>query len=199
MIDLIAVKDPSVREIYELKRTANPPTNLDQASALLTSILRGRARCEEIDEVNAAAPTAGLGLAADNSGILKALLAAIGKPGVVGSSLDAKSLTSLVSTLQAVADPNKTKAGDKDRKPPLNIPRDSDNKPIAWVEGMALCRCGVGGGKHLYKDCPKAKEKAVKKAKRALAATAAAAGAAEELEELVAAPVGGVDQLIGRD
>ena len=54
MIDLIAVKDPSVREIYELKRTANPPMNLDQASALLTSILRGRARCEEIDEVNTA-------------------------------------------------------------------------------------------------------------------------------------------------
>jgi hypothetical protein len=167
MIDLIAVKDPSVREIYELKRTANPPINLDQASALLTSILRGRARCEEIDEVNAAAPTAGLGLAADNSGILKALLAAIGKPGVVGSSLDAKSLTSLVSMLQAVADPTKTNAGDKDKKPPLDIPRGPDGKPTTWIEGMALCRCGIGGGKHLFKDCPKAKEKASKKAKKA--------------------------------
>ena len=169
MIDLIAVKDPSVREIYELKRTASPPTNLDQASALLIAILRGRARCEEIDEVNAAAPTAGLGLAADNSGTLKALLAALGKSGV--GSLNDKSLSALISTLQAVPDPNKTKAGDKDKKPPLDIPRDSDNKPIAWIEGMALCRCGVGGGKHLYKDCPKAKEKASKKAKKALAAT----------------------------
>jgi hypothetical protein len=28
MIDLIAVKDPSVREIYDIKRTATPPTNL---------------------------------------------------------------------------------------------------------------------------------------------------------------------------
>ena len=169
MIDLIAVKDPSVREIYELKRTASPPTSLDQASALLIAILRGRARCEEIDEVNAAAPTAGLGLAADNSGTLKALLAALGKSGV--GSLNDKSLSALISTLQAVPDPNKTKAGDKDKKPPLDIPRDSDNKPIAWIEGMALCRCGVGGGKHLYKDCPKAKEKASKKAKKALAAT----------------------------
>jgi len=36
---------------------------------------------------------------------------------------------------------------------------------------MALCRCGVGGGKHLFKDCPKSKEKAAKKAKKeALAA-----------------------------
>ena len=84
-------------------------------------------------------------------------------------------LSSLVSTLEAVADPNKTKAGDKDKKPPLDIPRGPDNKPIAWVEGMALCRCGVGGGKHLFKDCPKAKEKTAKKAKKALAAAVAGA------------------------
>ena len=114
--------------------------NLDEAVALLTSILRGRARCEEIDEVNTAASTAGLaGLSADNS--IKALLTALGKYG----GADAKSLSSLVSTLEAVADPNKTKAGDKDKKPPLDIPRGPDNKPIAWVEGMALCCCGVGG------------------------------------------------------
>ena len=170
MIDLIAVKDPSIREIYELKRTANPPNNLDEAVALLTSILRGRARCEEIDEVNTAASTAGLaGLSADNS--IKALLTALGKYG----GADAKILSSLVSTLEAVADPNKTKAGDKDKKPPLDIPRGPDNKPIAWVEGMALCRCGVGGGKHLFKDCPKAKEKTAKKAKKALAAAVASA------------------------
>ena len=166
MIDLIAVKDPSVREIYELKRNAQAPTNLDQAVSLLNSILRGRARCDEIDEVNAATPTAGLGLAADSSaGSLKALLAALGKSGT-----DAKSLASLVSTLQAIADPTKTNAGDKDKKPPLDIPRGPDGKPTTWIEGMALCRCGIGGGKHLFKDCPKAKEKASKKAKKALAA-----------------------------
>ena len=165
MIDLIAVKDPSVREIYELKRNAQPPANLDEAVSLLNSILRGRARCDEIDEVNAATPTAGLSLAADSSGSLKALLAALGKSGA-----DAKSLASLVSTLQAVADPTKTNAGDKDKKPPLDIPRGPDGKPTTWIEGMALCRCGIGGGKHLFKDCPKAKEKASKKAKKALAA-----------------------------
>ena len=128
MIDLIAVKDPSVREIYELKRNAQPPTSLDAAVSLLNSILRGRARCDEIDEVNAATPTAGLGLAADSSGSLKALLAALGK-----SSTDAKSLASLVSTLQAVADPTKTNAGDKDKKPPLDIPRGPDGKPMTWI------------------------------------------------------------------
>ena len=62
-------------------------------------------------------------------------------------------LSALMSTLQAVADPAKTKAGeDKDKKPPVNVPRGADGKPTAWVEGMALCRCGVGGGKHLFKD-----------------------------------------------
>ena len=33
---------------------------------------------------------------------------------------------------------------------------------------MALCRCGVNGGKHLFKDCPKKREK---EKKAALAAT----------------------------
>ena len=171
MIDLIAVKDPSVREIYDIKRTATPPTNLDSAVGLLSSILRGRARCEEIDEVNSAtaSPAKSLGLVANRIApnqdkALQQLLSTIG-------TSDGR-LSALLSTLQAVADPAKTKAGeDKDKKPPVNVPRGADGKPTAWVEGMALCRCGVGGGKHLFKDCPKSKEKAAKKArKEALAA-----------------------------
>ena len=171
MIDLIAVKDPSVREIYDIKRTATPPTNLDSAVGLLSSILRGRARCEEIDEVNTAtaSPAKSLGLVANRIApnqdkALQQLLSTIG-------TSDGR-LSALMSTLQAVADPAKTKAGeDKDKKPPVNVPRGADGKPTAWVEGMALCRCGVGGGKHLFKDCPKSKEKAAKKArKEALAA-----------------------------
>ena len=171
MIDLIAVKDPSVREIYDIKRTATPPTNLDSAVGLLSSILRGRARCEEIDEVNSAtaSPAKSLGLfanrfAPNQDKALQQLLSTI-------STSDGR-LSALMSTLQAVADPAKTKAGeDKDKKPPVNVPRGADGKPTAWVEGMALCRCGVGGGKHLFKDCPKSKEKAAKKArKEALAA-----------------------------
>ncbi|KOO52820.1 hypothetical protein Ctob_016757, partial [Chrysochromulina tobinii] len=142
MIDLIAVKDPSVREIYDIKRTATPPTNLDSAVGLLSSILRGRARCEEIDEVNSAtaSPAKSLGLfanrfAPNQDKALQQLLSTI-------STSDGR-LSALMSTLQAVADPAKTKAGeDKDKKPP-----------------------------HLFKDCPKSKEKAAKKAKKeALAA-----------------------------
>ncbi|KOO53629.1 hypothetical protein Ctob_016592, partial [Chrysochromulina tobinii] len=116
MIDLIAVKDPSVREIYDIKRTATPPTNLDSAVGLLSSILRGRARCEEIDEVNAAtaSPAKSLGLVANRIApnqdkALQQLLSTIG-------TSDGR-LSALMSTLQAVADPAKTKAGeDKDKK-----------------------------------------------------------------------------------
>ena len=25
---------------------------------------------------------------------------------------------------------------------------------LKWVEGMRTCRCGINGGKHLFKDCP---------------------------------------------
>ena len=39
MILLIALKDPMTREIYDLRATASPPTNLDTASAA------SRSRC----------------------------------------------------------------------------------------------------------------------------------------------------------
>ena len=61
-------------------------------------------------------------------------------------------------------DPRKTDAGK------LEIPRGADGKPLKWIEGMATCRCGINGGKHLFKDCPKAAEKKKEKAKKALAA-----------------------------
>ena len=64
---------------------------------------------------------------------------------------------------------------DRDKR---NIPRDKDGKPSKWVEGMAFCRCGVNGGKHLFKDCPKKKEKEARD-KKALAATREALAASD--------------------
>ena len=58
----------------------------------------------------------------------------------------------------------------------VEVPRDAEGNLSKWVEGMALCKCGVGGGRHLFKDCPKAKEKKAKAAaKKALAAEKKAA------------------------
>ena len=62
MISVIAVRDSAFRELYELKSSATPPTDLDSAAKILTDMLRGRVRCEEIDEI--ASGRADLGLSA---------------------------------------------------------------------------------------------------------------------------------------
>ena len=43
MINLIAFKDPSLRQTYELKITSSPPTNLTSATGVIKDILRERA------------------------------------------------------------------------------------------------------------------------------------------------------------
>ena len=60
------------------------------------------------------------------------------------------------------------------------------------VDGMTKCRCGINGGKHLFRDCPQAKEKAEAEAKKKEAelAKAAFAGAGQ-----VAGISAGDDQL----
>jgi len=186
MIAIIAMRDPATRDLYELKATATPPTNLDEASKILSGILRGRMRCEEIDEVTSGAPSAaGLvakakapkpaaGSSSTPSDPIKALAAALGA--------DASKVAALLSS---VADPNKdgTKAGGKER---LDIPRDADGKPNKWIEGMALCRCGIKGGKHLFRECPKELEKKAKAAKKKAAALAEAAGAGGQADMVAA-------------
>ena len=90
------------------------------------------------------------------------------------STLKPDALAALVSAL-APADPRKTDAGKNGPKTKVVVPRDADGKPKQWVPGMATCRCGVGGGKHLFKDCPRKKGKEEKKALAAQAAADAAA------------------------
>ena len=194
MINLVAAKDPASREIYELRAEAKPPTTLAEASDILLLILRGRVRAEQIDEVTTgakplalAAATAGGGGNAASTGaesaIDQAIAAALASiapgAGLAGTTALAAHLkAALAATLQAVPDPRKTRAGHDPNKPKVEVPRGADNKPLRWVEGMALCRCGVNGGKHLFKDCPKKaeKDKKAKAAKDAAKAAAAAAG-----------------------
>ena len=97
-------------------------------------------------------------------------------------------LTALVSAL-APADPRKSRAGRGDDKDKVKVPRGDDGKPLKWVPGMATCRCGVNGGKHLFRDCPKKKEKEQKKALAAKAAAEATANSgvtAEQLQDALA-------------
>ena len=39
------------RKLYELKSAAAPPKTLDAAAEILAGMLRGRRRCDEIDEL----------------------------------------------------------------------------------------------------------------------------------------------------
>jgi hypothetical protein len=177
MITVIAVKDSASRELFELKTATTPPTDLDTAAKVLTDMLRGRVRCEEIDEIQSGRTDLGLSAASTKpcsgpecDAISTALAAA-------GITLQPAQMQALVTAL-APADPRMIGAGkDRDKR---NIPRDKDGKPSKWVEGMAFCRCGVNGGKHLFKDCPKKKEKEKEaRDKKALAATKEALAASD--------------------
>jgi hypothetical protein len=204
MISLIATKDPNTREIYDLKTAAAQPADLDAAADVLLSILRGRKRVEEIDEVTNGSGAASL--AAELTGSLSGAQAAAARrdaqiAAVANAALSAGGATTLshaqiaaiaAAVKKAVADPRKTADKDKDK---VTIPRGPDNKPLKWVEGMAKCKCGIKGGKHLYKDCPKVQQDKDKD-KTATAATAEAGSTtlANEIAALRAllatAPVG---------
>ena len=164
MITVIAVKDPTSRELYELKIATTPPTTLETAAEILMTMLRGRLRCEEIDQLSSG--TKQISLVTDSSpgkNVLAALVAAGIDP---AAAFNPEQLAALVSTL-APPDPRMIHAG-KGEKDKVSIPRGPDGKPTKWVEGMALCRCGVNGGKHLFADCPKKKEREKKDRERVL-------------------------------
>ena len=183
MIAVIAMKDSASRELYELKSTMSPPTTLDEASTILNAILRGRVRCEEIDQLSTGSGGKNLSLLSAPAATTAApdlrLRAALAAAGVNPVTLKPEVITALVAAL-APADPRKTDAG-QDKK--VEVPRGSDGKPLKWVPGMATCRCGIDGGKHLFKDCPKAKEKKEKKEKEKRALAAASAAGASGLNE----------------
>jgi hypothetical protein len=183
MITVIAVKDSASRELFELKTSTTPPTNLDSAAKVLTDMLRGRVRCEEIDEIQSGRTDLGLSASSTKPCAGPECDAVTAALAAAGISLQPAQMQALVSAL-APADPRFLGAG-KDKDKP-NIPRDKDGKPSKWVDGMALCRCGVNGGKHLFKDCPKKKEKE----KKALAAAKAALAAASAPEPKVASGAG---------
>ena len=169
MITLIAIKDPAIRDIYEVTTASKAPAMLEEASTVLTNILRGRHRAEQIDQVES-----GRCQPVDN-GI--ALVSTDGTAKHSASGLDSLSHAQLLALVSSLApkDPRLRDAG-KDKK--YDVPRDKDGKPSRWVEGMATCRCKINGGRHLFKDCPQKAQKAEKAKAEALAAEALKAATA---------------------
>ena len=66
MITLIAIKDPSTREIYEIKTAVTPPSTLEEAATVLPDILRGRHRAEQIDQIESGRCQPADGIALDS-------------------------------------------------------------------------------------------------------------------------------------
>jgi len=151
LVNLMAFKDPSVREAYGL-RTVTPPTSFQAAIAILKQILTSRLRAEQLDETMSGKTTQ-MGLMAKQVQTTTPQPAPAAPP---PPQFDAKS--ALVAALKemGVKDPSKLlknlkKKGGKGAKDgKVTIPRNDSGKVLRWVDGMALCKCG---GKHLYRDC----------------------------------------------
>ena len=102
MITVIAVKDSASRELFELKTASAPPTDLDSAAKVLTDMLRGRVRCEEIDEIQSGRTDLGLTASStkprsgpERDAISSALAAA-------GIALQPAQLQALVSSVESM-------------------------------------------------------------------------------------------------
>ena len=86
--------------------------------------------------------------------------AAIAKAGIDSTRLGTGEARKIAEALLAKtrADPRKTDWGPPRGNRPggggVEVPRDSDGNITKWVEGMRTCRCGIDGGKHLFKECP---------------------------------------------
>ena len=154
MVNLLAFKDPAVRDLYDLRSTATPPTTFDAAINILRTILRGRRRAEQLDEVSADAPS--------GPKLSSARIALLAKLGLEKSATDDDvnlSLAALITDKHAPRDPHKPRdKKDRQASKPKNdgLPRDKDGKVSKWVEGMTRCKCGgpPNAGGHLFRDCP---------------------------------------------
>ena len=139
MMNLIAFKDASHCQLYELKATSTPPTTLTEAVTIIQGILRSRVRAEELDQVNSGASVR----AAPGAGPRRQGRDQAGPHG--------PALLALIAQL-APADPNKpitgkTKKGGKDKdkdndkkvnapQHPTRMARTKVSKVLRWVEGM---------------------------------------------------------------
>ena len=155
MVSAIALKDPALRELYEIKAELKPPSNLLEAAELVKSILRSRARDVEIQ---VEATPRGVALAAAHVQHQPAA-----QPAITLESL----ATSLAALAAHLTDPQKNGGGRKPRATGnangVKAPRNPDNSVARWITGMSACR--FCGGQHLNRDCGSDAAKAAAKAK----------------------------------
>ena len=114
MINLIAFRDSSLREIYELKTAATPPATLDAAVRILNDILTSRARAEQLEQV-ASGPI--------QAGLAAPRVAAPLKPSSSNDiTVKMMAMLSKIESKMGTEDPNKeTETGEKKTTPPSMV------------------------------------------------------------------------------
>ena len=150
MIATLVFKCAAIREKYALRALVQQPTSLEDAASIVFDCLNSDERAEQLDDLT--------------SGSSKPVLVAA-KPAPAAAPaghLSADTLAIVAAVAAAVADPKKTDSYGKKKpkkevtpkkKGTPDLPRDSEGRVSKWVEGMQPCKCGVDGGKHLYREC----------------------------------------------
>ena len=152
MIKMVAIKDPEYRKEFKQELAIQKPANVTALTTLVREMLRSDQVYDQLDELRSGTTTR----------LTDAQAAAIAKAGIDSTRLGTGEARKIAEALLAKsnADPRKTDGQRPPRgnRPPgsggVEVPRDSDGNITKWVEGMRTCRCGINGGKHLFKDCP---------------------------------------------
>ena len=173
MLRNIMNKNPSTRELFELKCAVSPPADLEAMITLIRSMLRVRKAAAQLDELTSTGGAQLNALTVQQVKDLQKIPEAMRTP---QANRDLSFAVQQQKALLAAADPNMSggrsggrgRGGDRGRAAAAGSwrrpwghlrrhasyrvvpPKDEDGKIIRWIEGMGFCTCG---GKHLYRDC----------------------------------------------
>ena len=150
MIKMVAIKDPEYRKEFKQELAIQKPANVTALTTLVREMLRSDQVYDQLDELRSGT----------TARLTNAQAAAIEKAGIDATRLGTSEAQKVAEALLAKtrADPRKTDwrphRGNRPGGGGVEVPRDSDGNITKWVEGMRTCRCGINGGKHLFKECP---------------------------------------------
>lgn len=191
MINRIVYKYADLREYYRMRAEANPPKKLADAEKIVLSLLRTNERYEALEN---GGTTGGMALAAQKQRAQQPKQQTQPPTPPPPPSLEDTIAQTVAAVLAAIntdgargaarGDPNKNKGAPGGKKggkiKASDIERDEKGRAKKWIEGFhPPCDCGIGDGKHLYRDCPKKAAHAKSVAEKAAAGAAAAALAAK--------------------
>lgn len=147
MMKLIAIKDASIRDMFELKCEIADPKTLDEVDAIIRKILSGRERAEEIDAIAAGAPPAAPALAVGRAPADPAK----GGPDAAAAAA-AAAAAKKAKKAKKQREHKEREEREKKAAGRVEPPRNANDRITHWIPGMGACN-GCGGN-HLHRDCP---------------------------------------------